>query len=106
MVFFDNFDRLSNILENVNSFPFLKLIVHFDKLTGAQAESLNNFNLENVNVMSYNDLMVKLYFIKYIRKRQIPNKNGKFLGVWSRKSYFTKGKVTRINPSFKKINFF
>ena len=58
VVFVDNFERLSNILENINEFPHLQLIVHFDKLTYSQVDQLKNYNLENVQVLSYKDLMV------------------------------------------------
>ncbi len=58
MVFVDNFERLTNILENIKEFPYLELIVHFDRLTSSQLNKLSTYCLNNVKVMSYHDLMV------------------------------------------------
>ena len=58
-IFVDGFQRLMNIVEVVTDLEFLKLIVHFDELSEVQLNTLKKYNLGKVELISFNNLMVK-----------------------------------------------
>lgn len=58
-IFVDSFKRLMNIIEVVTDLEFLKLIVHFDELSEVQLSTLKKYNLGKVELISFNNLMVK-----------------------------------------------
>ena len=59
VVFVDTYERMLNIMSNLNECPSVKMIIHFNQLSSNELGKLKALDqTESVEIISYKDLMV------------------------------------------------